>query len=96
MRLNLVAIRVGPSFSFFVYTVISDFSQQIRTCSHLTCLVHILRLPRVLTLSTLKIVWMVTLLENINYCNLNYSWGILDGGWSLSAVQRHDGMNMHQ
>ena len=31
---------------------------------------------------------------NMEYCNLNDSWGLLDGGLSVSAVQHHNGKNM--
>ena len=30
----------------------------------------------------------------MEYCNLNDSWGLLDGGLSVSAVQHHNGKNM--
>ena len=31
---------------------------------------------------------------NIEFCTSNDLWGLLDGGWSVSAVQHHNGMNM--
>ena len=31
---------------------------------------------------------------NIEFCTSNDLWGLLDGCWSVSAVQHHNGMNM--
>ena len=49
-----------------------------------TCLGTTIKLPELVRILTV----------NIEYCNLNDSWGFLDVGRSVSAVQHHNGMNM--